>query len=1534
MLASCFASAEYRRGDMTPRLIQSPASGERKVAFVGDHLSFELCCERRQPLPTGWRARLRTNLGRAAALREELITAVESGRPATFSSWRDISMERSGEAWTLTLPLAEVGYFKAKAYALDEKGWQHWPEGPDFGVSVQPAWSRTANTIYCAFPRMFGPSKAARTTSPAPQDPALDALDRQGYTVIPPSGKLRDLIAELPHIIDTLGCRILHLLPVNPTPTTYARFGRFGSPYAGQDLLAIDPALVTFDKRTTGVDQFRELAYAVHARGARLFLDMAVNHTGWGSTLLETHPEWFVRHQGQFVSPGAWGTVWEDLVELDHSHQQLRRVWGEAFVEWCRRGVDGFRCDAGYKVPLSVWQYIIARVRQEFPDTVFLLEGLGGAWETTELLLTEGGMQWAYSELFQNYSGPEVRAYLDYALTQSVRHGLYAHYSETHDNPRLAQRGAAWSLLRNRLCALTSTSGAFGFTNGVEWLAAERVNVHSSRGLSWGNPVNLVTELGQLNRLLAMHPCFFDGARLTRLSPDDAEVYALLRESADRQDAVLVLVNTDSAHARELPLNESPLRAAQLDFSAPGVAPVDLMGQAAPVPSRDSRGRLTFTLPAASTFCLATSARPTGLEGDRYRHRRALETFALEVLCQELPAELLGQLDLAHLGAWVERDAAGFIGAVCSVPPNCSPAAIMTRLESGVGKYPRVITWRMPDRSRVLPVPFGHWVLVRDTVPFRVRLELAGEPLPRHATSTAVAHGHVVALRPHHAAADARLVLERYGDGETHVRSSLRFLSPGASAAGLECANRWTRPRPAVSNSTGGTLEPEALAPAGDPGESLVLLTNGRGGMARLGIDFGAIRSKYDCLLGANLHRDVPVDRHVFVKRARVWINADGFLSPLDAKNLDAFAAGPPARWSFLANAGDGRAAEVRVEVAMLRNQNITILRFVRPARPPAEGRDLPDTADVRLTVRLDIEDRNFHWETKRNGGADHHFASHTRADAERSGFVFAPGAERQLRVWATDGRYHPDPEWSHNVPHPVEASRGMEGAGDAFSPGWFELPLPKGASVLMVLSAEKEEPSADEIARAFAGPATGGLSPTEGSLAGTDSLDSQRSVPTAALAAPALNTPSSPLQIDALTPILTQAARAFVVRRDDVKTVIAGYPWFLDWGRDTLICARGLLAAGWVDEVLQILKAFGRFESQGTLPNSIHGNDATNRDTSDAPLWFGVVCEDLAGLGPVAASAPVYATPVDGSRSVADVLQSIAAGYLRGTPNGIRVDPESGLVFSPSHFTWMDTNHPAATPRAGYPVEIQALWIRLLRQLARLGAPAPGEPWAQLAERAATHFEERFWLEEKGWYADVLLAGPGEPARQARAQDALRSNALLPICLGVARPDRARRTVAAAQQWLVIPGGLRSLAPLRVTPPLPVVGEHGCLLNDPSHPYWGRYEGDENTRRKPAYHNGTAWTWTFPHFGEALALAWDFAPEAVAAARSYLGSVDRLLAAGCMGHMPEILDGDAPHAQRGCDAQAWSVTESLRVWLRLRNSQPRSGDSLDLRPT
>ncbi len=1552
----------------------NPAPGGRVQRFVGDRVLFTLAEATGEAARGGWRARLRTNLGRADILCKEIIQAHTRNLPAAGASWHDLPMRFEGGEWRVELPLVEPGYFQAKAYLLDPAGWQHWPDGSDVRLSVHPDSYRTANTIYCAFTRMFGESREKSSTANEKQEAQFKELDAKGFTVIPPSGKFRDLIRQLPHILDTLGCRILHLLPVNPTPTTMARFGRFGSPYASLDMTAIDPALVEFDKRTTGVDQFCERTYATHLKGGRVFLDMIINHTGWGSALQENHPEWFLRGpDGAFVSPGAWGTVWEDLVELEHRHVELWDGLAGDFLVWCRRGVDGFRCDAGYKVPLAAWQYITARVRQEFPETIFLLEGLGGAWEVTEQLLIEGGMQWAYSELFQNYSGPEIAAYLDYVIKLAGTTGLLAHYSETHDNPRLAERGRAWSLLRNRLCAFTSISGGYGFTCGVEWLAPERVNVHSSRGLAWGNPDNLIPDLARLNRLLAAHPCFFDGAKLTRLSPPDSPVYALRRDSWNGQDRVLVLVNTDT----EKPQKISFAAAVARDWSD---LSVELTGQTLPARTAARDGALEFTLSPGAACCLATSATPIGLAGTDYRVARAQAAWALTALHRVLPIAEIPALDWQDLALIVSRSPSRFLAACSSTDP-AQVRKNLERLRDATAAdeiYPPVVTWELADRRRVLPVPPGHWLLIRDSVQFRATLSSESGERPQHVQSIFAGGGQIACFPPGQPPGDAHLTLERYGLDGRAVDAEIRFLSAGpdldsGGATPLAISNlaSWrdlAATSGAVKSAARSALERE---------QPLVLLTNGLGGMARLCVDLGAIKSKYDCLLAANLHPRLPVDRHVFAKRARVWVNADGFISPLDLRNLASFKPGPPAVWQFVANAGNGRTVEIVLRADMLPGRNTTVLRFERPAVNLATEKPLPDHCEVRLTLRVDIEDRNFHSETHRNGDADFHFSSNSHPLTGRAGFAFTPAADRHLRVYGDTGVYHPAAEWCENIAHPIEQSRGQTASGDAFSPGWFEIPRPRGARLTLVVTAEDTDPAADEIQRAFAPSSPSPLpllvrrSPGEGGREGRGPGRGEGSSSSSSPSPGGSGESSVFPPDDAFGQQLLRAARAFVVRRDDGITVIAGYPWFLDWGRDSLICARGLLAAGMTDQVRQLLLTFARFEKDGTLPNTIHGEDASNRDTSDAPLWFGIACEDFSssssssssssipptgkgevkvpgelspqsplplpseGRGLGVRSGPLgrgegrgevrvaddtfYQTPTGNGRTLAEVLTSIAANYERGTPNGIRMDPASALIWSPSHFTWMDTNYPAGTPREGYPVEIQVLWIRLLRQLARIGAESARPRWQELAARAEASFNQYYWLAGPGYFADLLLAQPGQPAASAVPDNALRSNCLLAVSLGLVTGEPARRCVDAALRYLVVPGALRTLAPLPVNPPLPVFGNQGQLLNNPAEPYWGRYEGDEDTRRKPAYHNGTAWTWTFPIFCEALARAWDNAPGAVAAARAYLGSMDRLLMGGCLGQIPEILDGDAPHTQRGCDAQAWGVTEALRVWKLLR---------------
>jgi predicted glycogen debranching enzyme len=460
-------------------------------------------------------------------------------------------------------------------------------------------------------------------------------------------------------------------------------------------------------------------------------------------------------------------------------------------------------------------------------------------------------------------------------------------------------------------------------------------------------------------------------------------------------------------------------------------------------------------------------------------------------------------------------------------------------------------------------------------------------------------------------------------------------------------------------------------------------------------------------------------------------------------------------------------------------------------------------------------------------------------------------------------------------VAHPEESERGLDAVGDLFSPGWFELPL-DGKEQAVLTASRRDAWKAEDAWAAAAGAAESAGQKTDGLM----------TVPGA----------------------LSQALSLYVVRRDALNTVIAGYPWFLDWGRDTLIVLRGLIADGRHAQALAILREFGRFEENGTLPNIIHGQTVGNRDTSDAPLWFCVAAGDLVdALG----RETVLDAPC-GSRRLRDVWISILKHTRDGTPNGIRMDPESGLVYSPPHFTWMDTNYPACTPREGYPVEIQALWIAALRLAARLIDAS----WGAVAERAMDSLS-RYFVTGEGWLADNLRASAGVPAARAVQEDALRPNQLLAIALGILTDRGLAQSILRACECLLVPGAVRSLADRPVHADMGVV-LNGAPLNDPHRPYQGHYLGDEDTLRKPAYHNGTAWTWQFPLYVEALVQVYGAPARSVGL--SLLGSAVETLNVGCIGHTPELRDGDAPHAARGCHAQAWGVSELLRVWKKVEN--------------
>jgi glycogen debranching enzyme len=213
---------------------------------------------------------------------------------------------------------------------------------------------------------------------------------------------------------------------------------------------------------------------------------------------------------------------------------------------------------------------------------------------------------------------------------------------------------------------------------------------------------------------------------------------------------------------------------------------------------------------------------------------------------------------------------------------------------------------------------------------------------------------------------------------------------------------------------------------------------------------------------------------------------------------------------------------------------------------------------------------------------------------------------------------------------------------------------------------------------------------------------------------------------------------------------------------------------------------------------------------------------------------------------------------------------------------------------------------------LSQIDHPGERKKWKKIAGKVKRSIADLFFLEKEGYLSDCLHCKAGTPAGRAEPDDALRPNQIFAVTLDAVDDPKISRQIVEACRELIVPGAIRSLADRAVRRPVEIWYD-GILLNDPYHPYQGTYTGDENRSRKPAYHNGTSWTWIFPSFCEAWVKV--FGPESRDTALAWLGSSIRLVNTGCIGHVPEVLDGDYPHRQRGCDAQAWGASELLRVW-------------------
>lgn len=507
----------------------------------------------------------------------------------------------------------------------------------------------------------------------------------------------------------------------------------------------------------------------------------------------------------------------------------------------------------------------------------------------------------------------------------------------------------------------------------------------------------------------------------------------------------------------------------------------------------------------------------------------------------------------------------------------------------------------------------------------------------------------------------------------------------------------------------------------------------------------------------------------------------------------------------------------------------------------------------AKLLVRPFISGRDYHALHREN--ADFNFTAAIDAAAGR--VVFRPYPAEPAVVAVSNGTFEAGGYWYREFLYTEDRDRGLDCVEDLGAPGTFAFDL-SGGEALLVLGVE---------------PATRGLD--------------VRSLPERVAAMRAAEqarreTEGSPL---------ARAASAYVVARGEGQTVVAGYPWFTDWGRDTFIALRGLcLATGRLNEARRVLVQWSGSVSHGMLPNRFTDQgEAPEFNSVDASLWFIIAAHDLRIAEKRAGFVP---STIEEWRLNAAIV-GILRGYAAGARHGISMDGDHLLKAGEPgvQLTWMDAkvgDH-VVTPRIGKPVEIQALWINALRIGGEFDSRFGG-----FAEIAEASFNRRFWNQDTGYLYDVVDCDHVPE----RVDGHIRPNALFAVGglpFQVLRGEKARAVVDLAETKLLTPKGLRSLSP-----------------DDPQ--YRGAYRGGVWSR-DTAYHQGTVWPYLMGAFVEAWVRTRGSSDHArQEARRRFLEPYLRDLDPHDIGHLPEIAEGDAPHAPRGCPFQAWSLGEALRL--------------------
>jgi predicted glycogen debranching enzyme len=630
---------------------------------------------------------------------------------------------------------------------------------------------------------------------------------------------------------------------------------------------------------------------------------------------------------------------------------------------------------------------------------------------------------------------------------------------------------------------------------------------------------------------------------------------------------------------------------------------------------------------------------------------------------------------------------------------------------------------------------------------------------------------------------------------------------------------------------------------------------DGLGGFAS-GTVGGERTRRYHALLLAA--KTPPTGRVVLVNGIEASLEGVGGRTPLTTqrytpdvqhpegwRNIAAFSAAPWPTWHFTSG--------VTQEVLVGRHGEGTVLRWHRT--------DVD--APTRLFVRPLLSGRDYHALQRRNDAFD------ATPRIAVGNVAWRPYGDQPGIVVLSNGVYGHDPQWYFNFIYAEEAARDLDCVEDLASPGVFSFDLTAGDAVMVLRTGDDislpARPHADRIVAAESARRTA-------------------------------------------VPPLWLAADAYLADRGAGRTLIAGFPWFTDWGRDTFIAMRGLmLGTGRLDEATEILLAWCDTVSAGMLPNRFPDADgAPEYNAVDASLWFVVAVYEL--LAATACAQQAFA-PSSRDRLLAAV-EAILQGYAAGTRYGIRADSDGLLCAGEpgTQLTWMDAKLGdwVVTPRIGKPVEVQALWINALR----IGA-AWSPRWQDMESRARATFAARFPNPATGGLYDVLDADhiPGHVDDRIRPNQIFAVGGLpFPLLEGAA----ARRVVDVVEARLLTPLGLRTLAP-----------------DDPAyvpHYHGGPYERDR------AYHQGTAWPWLMGPFVEAWLRVRGNAPAAQRAARRrFLAPLLAHLDTAGLGHISEVVDAAPPHTPGGCPFQAWSLGELIRIERLLATAQtPASEPQLE----